>query len=114
MTEPDLSAPAARETRGPAMRRDPEWQRLDPRMLLVHPVREVIRFLPVLIGFRGRTAAGGEQWQLLGVVHPDRARPAALPDDELPDHRRPDRAPSAGCSTGTCCRRRWTGCAPST
>ena len=28
------------------MRRDAEWQRLDPRMLLVHPIREVIRFLP--------------------------------------------------------------------
>ena len=26
------------------------WQRLDPRMLLVHPVREVIKFLPVIIG----------------------------------------------------------------
>ena len=27
------------------------WHRLDRRMLLVHPVREVVRFLPVLIGF---------------------------------------------------------------
>ena len=26
------------------------WQRLDPRMLLVYPVKELIRFLPVLIG----------------------------------------------------------------
>ncbi|MFI5777936.1 PH domain-containing protein [Nocardia sp. NPDC051570] len=26
-----------------------QWQRLDPRMLLVHPVREAIRFIPVLI-----------------------------------------------------------------
>ena len=26
------------------------WQRLDPRMLLVHPVRDIIRFLPAVIG----------------------------------------------------------------
>ena len=26
------------------------WQRLSPRMLLVHPVHEVMRQLPVLIG----------------------------------------------------------------
>ncbi|MGY2062627.1 PH domain-containing protein, partial [Nocardia gipuzkoensis] len=26
-----------------------QWQRLDARMLLVHPVREAIRFIPVLI-----------------------------------------------------------------
>jgi putative membrane protein len=51
--------------------RDAEWQRLDPRMLLVHPIRELIRFLPVLIVFAvARTASGGEQWQLLGVAIP--------------------------------------------
>ena len=33
----------------PELERDREWQRLDPRMLLVHPVRELIRFLPALI-----------------------------------------------------------------
>src|SRR6185503_13021546 len=53
------------------MRRDAEWQRLDPRMLLVHPIRELIRFLPVLIVFAvARTASGGEQWQLIGVAIP--------------------------------------------
>ena len=49
MTElPDSSSP------------DAEWQRLDPRMLLVHPVREVIRFLPALIAiaFAGRVGRG--------------------------------------------------------
>lgn len=47
------------------------WQRLDPRMLLVHPVREVIRFLPALIAivFAGQ-AAGGQAWQTLGIVVP--------------------------------------------
>jgi putative membrane protein len=40
-------------------------------MLLVHPIREVIRFLPVLIVFVvARTAAGGETWNLLGVAIP--------------------------------------------
>lgn len=53
------------------LRRDQEWQRLDPRMLLVHPVREVIRFLPALIAivFAGQ-AAGGQVWQVFGIVIP--------------------------------------------
>ncbi len=70
MTEPDLSAYSP-PTPGPEMRRDEEWQRLDPRMLLVHPIREVLRFLPVIIVVvLGSTAAGGEQWQLIGVAIP--------------------------------------------
>jgi putative membrane protein len=53
------------------LQRDQEWQRLDPRMLLVHPVREVIRFLPALIAivFAGQ-AAGGQAWQVFGIVIP--------------------------------------------
>jgi putative membrane protein len=53
------------------IQRDQEWQRLDPRMLLVHPVREVVRFLPALIAvaFAGR-AAGAEAWQALGILIP--------------------------------------------
>ena len=51
--------------------RDAEWQRLDPRMLLVHPIREVLRFLPaIVVVVLGSTAAGGEQWQLIGVGIP--------------------------------------------
>ena len=40
-------------------------------MLLVHPVREVIRFLPALIAiaFAGR-ASGSEGWQALGILIP--------------------------------------------
>jgi putative membrane protein len=39
------------------------WQRLDPRMLLVYPVRELVRFLPVLIGlFIAGTASGRTDW----------------------------------------------------
>ena len=49
------------------------WERLDPLMLLVHPIRELLRFLPVLIGlFVAGTASGGMEtrWQLLGIAVP--------------------------------------------
>lgn len=52
---------------------DEEWQRLDPRMLLVHPIRELLRFLPVLIGLFvfGRASGDGDvPWQLLGIAVP--------------------------------------------
>jgi putative membrane protein len=52
---------------------DEQWQRLDPRMLLVHPIREVLRFLPALfiLFVAGRTSDGMDvQWQLLGVAFP--------------------------------------------
>ncbi len=40
-----------------------DWRRLSARMLLVHPVREIIRFLPVLIGLLiAGTAGGGDHW----------------------------------------------------
>ncbi len=51
--------------------RDAAWQRLDPRMLLVHPIREVLRFLPAIVVVTlGSAAAGGEKWQLIGVAIP--------------------------------------------
>ena len=53
--------------------RDAEWQRLDPRMLLVYPLRELLRFLPVLIGLVvAGSASGGMQvrWQILGIGIP--------------------------------------------
>jgi putative membrane protein len=42
---------------------DPSWRRLSPRMLLVHPVQEVIRLIPaiVLLIFFGR-GSGNEWW----------------------------------------------------
>ena len=48
------------------------WQRVDPRMLLVYPVRELVRFLPVLIGvFVAGTASGRtDWWHGLGVAIP--------------------------------------------
>jgi putative membrane protein len=51
--------------------RDAQWQRLDPRMLLVHPIREVLRFLPAIVVIAlGSAASGGERWQLIGVAIP--------------------------------------------
>ena len=50
-----------------------EWQRLDPLMLLVHPVREVIRFLPALLGLLiAGTASGGHDWwwNVIGIGVP--------------------------------------------
>lgn len=52
---------------------DGGWERLDPRMLFVHPIRELLRFLPALVGlFVAGTASGGIglQWQLLAVAVP--------------------------------------------
>ena len=49
------------------------WQRLDPRMLLVYPVKELVRFLPVLLGLVvAGTASGGagEWWNVVGVLVP--------------------------------------------
>ncbi len=51
---------------------EPEWQRLDPRMLLVYPVRELVRFLPALVAiFVAGTAAGRtDWWHGLGIAIP--------------------------------------------
>ncbi len=48
-----------------------DWQRLSPRMLLVHPVHEVLRQLPVLVGsIVLGSATGNSAWPLaaLGVT----------------------------------------------
>ena len=54
----------------PPVPRDEAWRRLDARMLLVHPVNELVRFLPVLIGifFLGRTY-DAETMQRMGAVN---------------------------------------------
>ncbi len=72
MTEPVAEPEPAAEL-GPVAAPGPisDWQRLDPRMLLVHPVREVIRFLPPLVGlFVAGQASGGGSWQFAGIVVP--------------------------------------------
>ncbi len=50
-----------------------EWQRLDPMMLLVHPIKEVVRFLPALVGLliAGSASGGGQWWwNVLAVAAP--------------------------------------------
>lgn len=47
------------------------WRRLDQRMLLVHPVVELVRFLPFLVGvFVLGSSSNGAWWQLFGVAIP--------------------------------------------
>ena len=49
-----------------------EWRRLNPRMLLVHPVQETVRFLPALLAVfvtgRSNHRNPGWDWAALGVV----------------------------------------------
>jgi putative membrane protein len=71
VTLPDDGTPAqtAEIDSQPAEEEVP-WRRLSVRMLAVHPVREVLRAWPVLIGvlFVGaRSGVGGEVWGLAGV-----------------------------------------------
>jgi putative membrane protein len=48
---------------------DPGWRRLSARMLLVHPVQELIRALPALFGLvvAGSSSGRGGQWALGGL-----------------------------------------------
>jgi putative membrane protein len=52
--------------------RDAAWRRLDARMLLVHPVNELVRFLPVIIGIfvLGSSGEDNGPWHYLGVAIP--------------------------------------------
>ena len=96
--------------------RDAEWQRLDPRMLLVYPLRELLRFLPALIGLVvAGSASGGMQvrWQLLGIGIPVALGLLRYVTTSFRVADGPGRAASAGWSAGTCSRRRSSGCAPS-
>ncbi len=51
--------------------RDADWRRLDIRMLLVHPVTELVRFLPLVIGVF-LLGSGGDSgpWHYLGLAIP--------------------------------------------
>lgn len=46
------------------------WERLDPRMLLVHPIRELWKFLPALVGLAVAGASGAGPWALFGILVP--------------------------------------------
>lgn len=54
----------------PAVRADAEWRRLSPRMLLIHPIREVGRFIPALLAilFAGSSSGQGHWWSLGALV----------------------------------------------
>ena len=47
---------------------DPEWRRLSPRMLLVHPVHELLRQLPLLIGSVVLGSATGNPMWSVGAL----------------------------------------------
>ncbi len=47
-----------------------EWQRLDPRMLLVHPIREIGRFIIPLLAFFVAGSATENPWQYLTIAIP--------------------------------------------
>jgi putative membrane protein len=55
----------------PALGQD--WQRLDRRMLLVHPIKEIGRFFPALIGVfiaGSQTGGDGPWFEIVGVAFP--------------------------------------------
>lgn len=62
MTAPVAAEPA---TDAPA----DEWRRLDPRMLIIHPVVELARALPALIGLllAGQGSGHGSRWSLIAT-----------------------------------------------
>lgn len=57
---------------GTEFEHDSTWRRLDLRMLLVHPVNELVRFLPFVIGIflLGSGGDNGGRWHYIGVVVP--------------------------------------------
>jgi len=57
------------EAPAPAPAADDGWRRLDVRMLLVHPVREVVRLFPLLVGvlLAGSSTGRGGLWGLVGA-----------------------------------------------
>ena len=61
---PGPSAPA-----GPPVA-EPEWRRLSPGMLLVEPIREILRFIPMLavLIIAGAGRSDGPPWGLIGTA----------------------------------------------
>ncbi|HET6211115.1 MAG TPA: hypothetical protein VFD94_12060, partial [Jatrophihabitans sp.] len=41
---------------------DAQWRRLSPRMLLIHPIREVGRAIPALVGILFASSSSGHDW----------------------------------------------------
>lgn len=67
--DPDVPAPDDPD-RPPATDTDPPWRRLAAGMLLVEPVREVIKFIPMLIVliFAGSVGGSGPPWGLIATA----------------------------------------------
>jgi putative membrane protein len=57
-------------TPGAALTSEAEWRRLSPRMLLIHPVKELSRALPALVVllFAGSGSGHGLLWGLIGAA----------------------------------------------
>ncbi len=75
MTEPGIGdrppSPPSGYPTAPELRDvETDWRRLNPRMLLIHPVQEAIRFLPALAGvfILGRTSDSGGYWEYVALV----------------------------------------------
>ncbi len=72
MTTYDGSAATPVEAEAPEPAASPEvaWHRLAGAMLVIQPVRELIRAIPLLIAliFAGHATGGGPPWSLIGVA----------------------------------------------
>ncbi len=68
MTATDTSGPGPAEPH--AVAADEQWHRLSPRMLLIHPVIEVGRAVPALLGLlvAGSANGAGLTWSLIGTA----------------------------------------------
>jgi len=66
----DVSGGAADPAADALTAPDAQWRRLSPRMLLIHPIREVGRSLPALLGllFAGTSSGNGEWFSLGGLA----------------------------------------------
>ncbi|MFC0862894.1 PH domain-containing protein [Sphaerimonospora cavernae] len=70
MTETGEIGPRGFEAGTAEPEQEPVWRRLSPRMLLVHPVQEVVRAAPALLGLlvAGSSSGGrGHLWSLAAV-----------------------------------------------
>ncbi|WP_420811567.1 PH domain-containing protein [Nocardia mangyaensis] len=62
-----MSEPGPQQTSAPQALDD--WQRLDPRMLVVYPITEIVKYIPVLLGtLIVGTTSGNPLWSLIPVV----------------------------------------------
>ncbi|MFC0453042.1 PH domain-containing protein [Rhodococcus jostii] len=67
--EPGVAPPIAHGEAAVAAEEEQPWLRLDRRMLLVHPVDEIVKLLPVLlISLVIGTQSGNHVWSLVAVV----------------------------------------------